>query len=139
MTAKILQEHIEKIGLYGSLDLYRQTTTWLDGTKCFIGYFYEDENKLAVFHREDGPAITHYDQDGNLTFESWKINGLLHRTDGPALIRYKYKKLKNGKYRRYAGWHVGGERVDGQRLKEMKKDIQLSIMFHKTLTDSNKN
>jgi hypothetical protein len=38
-------------------------------------------------HREDGPAIIFYGEDGSIIEEYWHVAGRLHRTDGPATFR----------------------------------------------------
>lgn len=49
--------------------------------------YYNAQGKL---HREDGPASTHYNVDGELSLERWYKNGVMHRDGGkPALTRYK--------------------------------------------------
>jgi len=41
-----------------------------------------------TFHREDGPALIEYDNDGNLLCEEYMFNGKYHRLNGPAYIEY---------------------------------------------------
>ena len=43
------------------------------------------KNKL---HREYGPAIINYNEDGSVSYEEYYINNELHREDGPAIIHY---------------------------------------------------
>ena len=44
------------------------------------GKFYYSDKEMAVFHREDGPAVEFHDG-----FKMWFIDGNLHREDGPAI------------------------------------------------------
>ena len=66
----------------------KQTTKYLDGS-WVERYYIKGTNKL---HREDGPAIIHYYENGNIEEEYYFINGKSHREDGPADIWYD----KNG-------------------------------------------
>ena len=77
-----------------------------------------------IFHREDGPAIEHFDGD-----TSWLINGKYHRTDGPAKdwVSDGYKAwFVNGKCHRTDGpaieyadgdkeWYINGERLSPEK------------------------
>jgi antitoxin component YwqK of YwqJK toxin-antitoxin module len=36
-------------------------------------------------HREDGPAVQYWYENGQKESEYWYLNGKLHREDGPAL------------------------------------------------------
>jgi antitoxin component YwqK of YwqJK toxin-antitoxin module len=40
-------------------------------------------------HREDGPAQRYYYEDGSIKWEAWCVNGQIHRLDGPAFILYR--------------------------------------------------
>jgi len=57
-----------------------------------IGIF--NENLLsvdairAIWHREDGPAYTEFDEDGFIKSEVWYYNNHIHRIGNPALIKY---------------------------------------------------
>jgi hypothetical protein len=44
-------------------------------------------------HKEDGPAWVDYDKDGSIVEECWYLNGERHRTDGPADIIYSDNKV----------------------------------------------
>lgn len=48
--------------------------------------FKEWRNELGDLHREDGPAYIYYYEDGSLSIEEFRINGMYHRLDGPAQI-----------------------------------------------------
>ena len=50
-------------------------------------------------HREDGPAIIEYYEDGKIKIEKYIINNNQHREDGPAIIEYyEDGKIKIEKY-----------------------------------------
>ena len=53
-------------------------------------------SKGREYHREDGPALTRYHENGNVAGEYYFQNGKAHREDGPAQIIY-YKKNKKQK------------------------------------------
>jgi hypothetical protein len=61
-------------------------------------------------HRLNGPAITYYDEYGNVTCEQWISNGKKHRLNGPAELTY----YSNGMVA-YEMWCVDGvpHRADG--------------------------
>ena len=39
-------------------------------------------------HRENGPAVEQYNENGNIHYRYWCINGKLHRENGPAVESY---------------------------------------------------
>lgn len=50
---------------------------------CSEEYYLNDES-----HREDGPAVVHYNKKGGLKMEIWYYNDIIHRDDGPAITNY---------------------------------------------------
>jgi hypothetical protein len=40
------------------------------------------------FHRENGPAIIHYTDEGRVWLEEWYYAGQKHRDGGPAVVQY---------------------------------------------------
>jgi len=44
--------------------------------------------KYLTWHREDGPAVNCYYNNGLIEFVEYWVNGQLHRLDGPAIIGY---------------------------------------------------
>jgi len=57
-----------------------------------VGIIETDDNNdkyKYVLHREDGPAIIRYNEDGSIYYEFWYINGVRHREDGPTYIGYR--------------------------------------------------
>ena len=79
--------------------------------------YYLYENKIIVeewyengqTHRNNEPAIIHYDDNGKITYEAWFKGGRGHRIDGPAEIRYKDGQIT------YKNWRINGQlhRIDG--------------------------
>lgn len=51
-------------------------------------YRIENSNGYHVWHRENGPAYTIYNENNNIIYETYWVEGIRHREDGPALIRY---------------------------------------------------
>ncbi len=46
-------------------------------------------NELGFLHMEDGPAVIHFNtMNGNLYREAWYQNDERHRDDGPAVVVY---------------------------------------------------
>lgn len=41
-------------------------------------------------HRDDGPAMIHYDTEGKVWAQEWYCNGMAHREDGPAKLYLKH-------------------------------------------------
>jgi hypothetical protein len=78
-------------------------TNYGDGRKTTE--YFKDGKK----HRENGPAIIHYDANGIVRIEEYFINDKRHRENGPAVIHYnedgniKYKSYYlNGDSTRFA-------------------------------------
>ena len=69
-----------------------------------------EHNKNGKLHREYGPAIIGFDENGKIIMEKWYNNGELHRKDGPAYIEYD----ENGKMY-FETWYNYGKlhRKDG--------------------------
>ena len=44
--------------------------------------FYYKDPEMTILHREDGPAIEHYERS-----KQWWLNGKSHRLNGPAIER----------------------------------------------------
>lgn len=73
-----------------------------DGGPSVIEY-YDQPGKLTLklqewyikdeLHRDDGPAITKYFNDGAKDEEIWYKHGLEHRENGPAIISYNDKTI----------------------------------------------
>jgi hypothetical protein len=49
-------------------------------------------NKDNRFHRESGPAVIYFYENGNIKYEGYYLNGKQHREDGPALIQYNHNR-----------------------------------------------
>jgi len=66
------------------------------GTKKIYREFYKLNGKR---HRENGPAMIWYYENGNIEIEEYYINDEYHREDGPAYIRYyKNGNISNERY-----------------------------------------
>ena len=50
--------------------------------------YYLLNKQLKQFHREDGPAVIRYYEDGKIKEETYYINDQWHRKNGPAYIYY---------------------------------------------------
>lgn len=63
-----------------------------------------------TLHREDGPAVIRYAENGAVLEELWYVKGELHREDGPAVI----SRNESGTQERLE-WFVAGKRhrLDG--------------------------
>ena len=74
--------------------------------------YYKDETKQKL-HREDGPAITQYYENGNKKYDKYFIEGKLHREDGPAITQY----YENGN-KKYDKYFIEGKlhREDGPAI-----------------------
>ena len=48
----------------------------------------EEYRANGVWHREDGPAFTHWYENGQVRCEAYVINDKAHRADGPAYIEW---------------------------------------------------
>ena len=50
----------------------------------------EERNNFnkGIYHRDDGPAVSCYHEDGSVEREFYYINNKWHRTDGPAQVWY---------------------------------------------------
>ena len=72
------------------------------GKLCSV-CFYKDVTKQEL-HREDGPASTHYYENGNKKYDNYYIEGKLHREDGPALELY----YENGN-KLYDAYYINGK------------------------------
>jgi antitoxin component YwqK of YwqJK toxin-antitoxin module len=73
--------------------------------------------KNKLYHREDGPAYTRYDEDGTIDFEKYFIKGKLHREDGPAHIKYD----QDGSMTYQAYYTNGWEGLDAKLLYRQKE------------------
>ena len=72
---------------------YWDGENWLSVIKDKISIKYYLDEKV---HRNDGPAVIFYFDNGFIGFEKYKLNGKMHRNDdGPAYIEY-FESL-NGK------------------------------------------
>jgi len=73
-------------------------------------------------HREDGPAVIYYGEDGQITEEYYGLNGLLHREDGPAVIWYN----KDGKIEK-EDYYLNGKRYPKQEFENylLKRKLEL--------------
>ena len=49
---------------------------------------YHKKGDIYYWHREDGPALIGYYEDGSIYSEGFWINNDIHREDGPAVIYY---------------------------------------------------
>jgi len=57
-----------------------------------------------TYHREDGPALIKYYDNGNIEYEEYWINNIRHRLDGPAYIEYD----ETGKAK-YQDYYINGK------------------------------
>ena len=62
------------------------------------------KNENDERHKENGPACIEYDQNGNIEYKSWWINGELHNENGPAAIKY----YSNGNVK-YKSWYINNK------------------------------
>ena len=58
-------------------------------------------------HREDGPALIRYNEDGTVSHEYYFIENEIHREDGPAVVRWG-RPLLSG----YFGFYKRGQELD---------------------------
>jgi len=58
-------------------------------------------------HRENGPAVIRYYNNGLVNYKRWYKDHKLHRLDGPAIVKYD----ESGKIK-YQGWYVHDIHVD---------------------------
>ena len=77
-----------------------------------------------IYHRLDGPAFTAWYYDGQVSIESWEINGVPTRIGGPAIIRW----YRNGQ-REIEEWRGGAEylytRLTGPAITEWQYNGQV--------------
>jgi hypothetical protein len=76
-------------------------------------------------HRDGGPAVIDYNDDGSVAREEWFCNGKCHRDGGPAVIDYnddgsvaREEWFCNGKWHRDGGPAVIGYNGDGSVARE---------------------
>ena len=69
----------------------------ISGESLYKFYSKEKSKKIIKYskkngklHRDDGPAISVYSKNHNITNEVYYLNGKKHRDDGPAVIKYSY-------------------------------------------------
>lgn len=87
-----------------------------------VGYFKND-----CFHREVGPAMTMWRENGRIKYEKWYKYGNLHREDGPSSTFYfKNQKIKS------QSWHINGNKhnQNGPSYLEYAKDISMFYEYY---------
>ena len=67
-------------------ELIRELYYQQDNTNYRTGEYYTTIN--GKFHREDGPAVIHYNKNGKIEQECYYLRDQLHRSNGPAIIDY---------------------------------------------------
>ena len=118
--------------------------------KPTIGYYDNGQKKFEIYHndnvklhREDGPAITRWYNNGQMQTKEYYINGKLHRKDGPGYI-YWFENGQiqteeyyiNNKFHRengpatiyynengqikYEEYFINGEKLDKFQLRKLK-------------------
>ena len=103
-------------------------------------FYYKDgtvsgkRNRSKILHREDGPAIIRYRQDGSIVFEGYYIEGELHREDGPADIDY----YEDGSIK-YEAYYIEGKRLSKLGFLNYRHNktpfIQQELLFMKLSDD----
>jgi hypothetical protein len=75
-------------------------------------YYYKDR-QMAIFHREDGPAVEWWDGS-----KEWWLNGERHREDGPAV------ECADG----YKAWYLNDVKLTEEQFKKKTaKEIVLTM------------
>jgi hypothetical protein len=86
-----------------------------DGYNTTVAYYNSDYQR----HREDGPALIQYYDDG-FVVERWYLNGMAHREDGPAVIDTRYD-MKS--------WYLYGEQMSQEEWEQKRKQQSLQEMI----------
>jgi hypothetical protein len=69
----------------------------------------EYRQRGGALHREDGPALLRWSDNGVLVDEEWWRNGRLHKIDGPALQKWDaFGQLIREEWYRYGSTHRDG-------------------------------
>ncbi len=86
---------------------------YICGTIMHERWYYENN-----LHRESGPAMRSYDNDGNLDEERWFKDGKMHREGAPAIIAFDYDVLFSEKYVVRESYYKEGKvhRTDGHAI-----------------------
>ena len=82
-----------------------------NGQKWYEKYY----NDKGEYHREDGPAITEWNKNGQKDVDFYSINGFYHREDGPAIICWN----NNGQIKSEEYW-INGIHLDKFQIRKLK-------------------
>jgi len=106
-------------------------TQYYSGTKKIYREWYKLNGKR---HREDGPAVIYYYENGNIKIEYYYINGNSHRENGPADIWYYENGSIKCEYYFINGKQLTKEQFDKyirrKQMKELDKLIEKEFSWH---------
>ena len=84
-----------------------------------------DIDGTSMLHREDGPALVRYYENGSLMFEGWYVKGICHREDGPAKIWHDSDGSVNQE-----AWRVNGTAPTNEWIHARKRALIIDTILN---------